>query len=281
MMISVIVPTRNSGRTLAACLGSLRRQTHEDVEIIVVDNASTDDTPPIALQLAHIIVDRGPERSAQRNRGAWLASGEIVVFIDSDMVLEPTVLADLAATFEARPEVGTVIIPQRSFGVGFLASCRVLEKSLHVGLDDVEAPRAFRTEVFDLVGRWDETLSAAEDWDLADRTRAAGVEIARVSSWIWHDEGKISLRDQFAKKRYDGRWVAEYLSRKPETRQHVSRPGLRSQLPALLASPVRTGGLVILKSVETAGLVAGMSKAQRAGLVSPRRVSRGPAGLCV
>jgi hypothetical protein len=34
------------------------------------------------------------------------------------------------------------------------------------------------TEVFDLVGRWDETLSAAEDWDLADRTRAAGVEIA-------------------------------------------------------------------------------------------------------
>jgi glycosyltransferase involved in cell wall biosynthesis len=277
MKISVIVPTRNSGRTLAACLGSLRHQTHEDVEVIVVDNRSDDDTAPIALQLADIIVDRGPERSAQRNRGAWLANGEIVVFIDSDMVLEPTVLADLAETFQTRPEVGAVIIPERSFGTGFLASCRVLEKSLYVGQDDVEAPRAFRTEVFDLVGRWDETLTAAEDWDLADRTRAAGVAIARVSSWIWHDEGKISLRAQFTKKRYYGRWVAEYLSRSPEARRHLGRPGLLSQAPTLLRTPVRAGGLVVLKTVETAGLVTGMRKARRAGQVGPRRVGAAPA----
>ncbi len=161
--------------------------------------------------MAHVVVDRGPERSAQRNHGAALATGEVVLFIDSDMVLEPTVLADIAETFGTRPGIGAVIIPERSFGVGFLASCRVLEKSLYVGQDDVEAPRAFRREVFELVGRWDETLTAAEDWDLADRTRAAGVGIARITSWIWHDEGTISLRAQFTKKQYYGRWVAEYL----------------------------------------------------------------------
>lgn len=276
MKISVIVPTRNSSRTLAACLRSVRGQTHPDVELIVVDNASDDDTPMIALQSADVVVDRGPERSAQRNRGAWLATGEILVFIDSDMVLEPTVLADIAARIQDSPEVGAVVIPERSFGSGFFTSCRILEKSLDVGLDDVEAPRAFRTEVFERVGRWDETLTAAEDWDLADRTRAAGVVIARVSSWIWHDEGKIALRTQFGKKRYDGRWVAEYLSRQPEARRRLTRPSLLAQAPTLLNSPVRASGLLVLKGVETAGLVVGMRKARRAGQVSPRRVGAAP-----
>ncbi len=279
MKISAIVPTRNSGRTLAACLGSLRHQTHPDVEIIVVDNASSDDTPSLGRRLAHVVVDRGPERSAQRNAGAEFATGEILVFIDSDMVLEPTVLADIAATFRARPEVGAIVIPERSFGIGFLASCRVLEKSLYVGQADVEAPRAFRAELFDLVGRWDETLTAAEDWDLADRTRAAGIRIARVSSWIWHDEGRISLRAQFTKKQYYGRWVAEYLSRRPVARRHLSRPGILAQAPTLLRSPIRTSGMVVLKGVETAGLAVGMRKAHRAGLIgSPRTVAE-PAGV--
>jgi glycosyltransferase involved in cell wall biosynthesis len=278
MKISAVVPTRNSGRTLAACLGSLVHQTHPDVEIIVVDNASSDDTPELGSRLAHVFADRGPERSAQRNAGAELATGEILVFIDSDMVLEPTVLADIAATFQARPEVGAAIIPERSFGIGFLASCRVLEKSLYVGQDDVEAPRAFRAELFDLVGRWDETLTAAEDWDLADRTRAAGVGIARVSSWIWHDEGRISLRAQFTKKQYYGRWVAQYLSRRPAARRHLSRPGLLAQAPTLVRSPLRTGGMVVLKGVETAGLVVGMRKAHRAGLVDSRLLATELAG---
>ena len=271
MKISAIVPTRNSGRTLAACLGSLRHQTHPDVEVIVVDNASSDDTPALGRRLAHVFADRGPERSAQRNWGAELATGEILVFVDSDMVLEPTVLADIAATFQDRPEIGAIIVPERSFGTGFLASCRVLEKSLSVGQDDVEAPRAFRADLFDLVGRWDETLTAAEDWDLADRTRAAGVGIARVSSWIWHDEGRISLRAQFTKKQYYGQWVAEYLSRRPAARRHLSRPGLLAQAPTLLRSPTRTGGMVVLKGVETAGLVVGMRKAHRAGMVGSGR----------
>lgn len=267
MRISVIVPTRNSDRTIAACLGSLRHQTHPDVEVIVVDNASTDRTAALARQLADRVVDRGPERSAQRNHGADLATGEVVLFIDSDMVLEPTVLADIAGVLTDQPATGAVIIPERSFGEGFLASCRVLEKSLYVGSDDVEAPRAFRREVFRAVGRWDETLTAAEDWDLADRTRAAGVGIARIGSWIWHDEGRISLRAQYTKKQYYGRWVAEYLHRHPEARGHVARPDVLTHAPRLARSPHRTTGMVVLKAVEAAGLVVGMRRAHRGGLV--------------
>lgn len=132
------------------------------------------------------------------------------------MVLEPTVVADFVDVFERRPEVGAVIIPERSFGEGFFASCRVLEKSLYVGDADVEAPRAFRREVFDATGGWDETLTAAEDWDLADRTKALGV-VDRIDSLIWHDEGRIQLHvNAYSKKQYYGRWVAEYLSRHPK-----------------------------------------------------------------
>ena len=89
MKISAIVPTRNSERTIASCLESLRRQQGCDVEVIVIDNNSSDATAQIATDLADIVINAGPERSAQRNRGAEAATGEIVFFIDSDMVLEP------------------------------------------------------------------------------------------------------------------------------------------------------------------------------------------------
>lgn len=263
MKISAIVPTRNSERTLAACLSSLRNQTHDQVEIIVVDNASTDQTPAIADELADIAVQRGPERSAQRNHGASLASGDIILFIDSDMVLEPTVLADIAQTFAAEPEVGAVVIPERSFGQGFLAECRALEKSLYVGEDSVEAPRAFRAEVYAATGGWDETLTAAEDWDLADRTRALEVGIARVNSYIWHDEGRIDLLAQYGKKKYYGRWVADYLDRDSTHREHLARPGVWKQVPSLARHPQLTAGMVVLKSVEAAGLFAGMRARRR------------------
>ena len=116
MRVSLIVPTRNSARTLAACLESCNNQTHEDVEVIVVDNSSTDGTVEIAHELADLVLDQKPERSAQRNRGAAESTGDIVVFIDSDMVLEPTVVADFVEVFERRPEVGAVIIPESTEG---------------------------------------------------------------------------------------------------------------------------------------------------------------------
>ncbi len=264
MKISVVVPTRNSERTLRACLVSLREQTHPDVEVVVVDNGSSDATPTIAAELADVSVDRGPERSAQRNHGALLSSGDVVVFIDSDMVLEPEVLAQVAAVLAQNPEVGAVVIPERSFGDGFLTACRVLEKSLYVGADDVEAPRALRREVFDGVGRWSEHLTAAEDWDLADRCAAAGVVVGRVTAWIWHDEGRIQLRGTFTKKRYYGRWIARYLAdHRGEGGRRLAHTSLLRQPGRLLADPVHAGGMFVLKAVEASGLAAGMVDARR------------------
>src|SRR5689334_8255235 len=91
--VSVIVPTRNSAATLEACLRSVLAQT-EPVELLVVDNFSTDATPAIGRALASTFEQAGPERSRQRNVGAARASGAYLLFVDSDMVLPPSLAAE-------------------------------------------------------------------------------------------------------------------------------------------------------------------------------------------
>src|SRR5947209_7391463 len=93
-LVSVIVPTRNSDRTLRECLTSVRAQSYESVEVIVIDNRSSDQTLRIARENADLVDIWGPERSAQRNRGAALARGEFLLFVDSDMTLTTQVVGD-------------------------------------------------------------------------------------------------------------------------------------------------------------------------------------------
>jgi len=89
--VTVVVPTRNAARTLAACLESLRAQT-TPCRTVVVDNGSTDGTTAIAEEWADVVLHAGPERSAQRNYGARAYPAPVVGFIDADMVLAPTVV---------------------------------------------------------------------------------------------------------------------------------------------------------------------------------------------
>ncbi|MBT8228249.1 MAG: glycosyltransferase family 2 protein [Dactylosporangium sp.] len=262
MKVSFVVPTRNSARTLDTCLGSLRAQTHQDVQIVVVDNASTDATVDIARWWADRFADRGPERSAQRNHGLRCATGDVVVFLDSDMVAEPGLAAAIVDRFTGQSELGALVLPERSFGTGFFTRCRVLEKSLYVGDDRVEAPRAFRRDVIEALGGWSESLVAAEDWDLADRTAAAGVGIGRVDAWIWHDEGRLRLAGTFAKKRYYGRWIDHYLALHPDGRRKLVRTALFRRPLWLLRHPLLTAGLFLLKATEALALYLGVRDVQ-------------------
>src|SRR2546430_16185158 len=84
--VSAIVTTRNSELSLEACLKSIRSQSYGNVELLVVDNRSEDATVAIARRYADVVADIGPERSAQRNCGARLATGDYLLFVDSDMI---------------------------------------------------------------------------------------------------------------------------------------------------------------------------------------------------
>lgn len=263
--ISFVIPTFNSARTITACVSSLRNQTYPEIEIIVVDNGSKDHTAALAQTAgADEIITQGPERSAQRNRGAADSHGQILVFIDSDMVMEPNLASQIVDKFRSRSDLGALIIPEHSFGEGFWTKCRVHERSLYVGNEAVEAARAFRREVFHTVGGWNVNLTGPEDWDLDDRIRAQGVQVGRVDAHIWHDEGRIRLRGTFGKKRYYGQWIAAYLEAHDDGLRRIRRGDVLQKCGEMVRHPVLTTGMFTLKSIEAAGVYVGMRDA-RAG----------------
>ena len=100
--ISVVMPVYNAERTLAECLTWIFRSTFESFEVILVDDGSTDRSAAIAATFPVEIVPTqgrvGP--AAGRNLGARAARGEILFFIDSDVMLRPDSLHNLAAAFE-------------------------------------------------------------------------------------------------------------------------------------------------------------------------------------
>lgn len=258
--VSFIIPTKNNAATIEACLRSLKSQNRPD-EVIVVDNHSSDGTSDIARRHADVVLVRGPERSAQRNVGAAVATGEILVFMDSDMVAQPDLLTSVIAAFDEQ-DVGALVLPEVAFGMGFWASCRSLEKELYQGDDRVEAARAFRRSAFDAVGGYDESLTGGEDWELPDRVRSAGWRIGRAATVIHHDEGRIRLRTVFSKKRYYGNGVARLIARdRRRSAAHLNRLGHLAR--AIRTSPLRGLGLLALKSAEAAGLAVGILEARR------------------
>lgn len=262
--VTVVIPTKNSAGTLGRCLASVAAQSRPPDQIIVVDNHSEDDTIHLALAAGARAICGGPERSAQRNLGWRACRTDAVIFVDSDMVLDPGVVKEAIHLLEANPEVGALVVPEHAFGDGFLAKCRSLEKEIYLGMDSVEAARVYRRQVLEVVGGWDERLTAYEDWDLADRALSTGCTLGRTTAPIWHDEGRIRLRSCFRKKRYYGRWLPRYAA---GGGRGIASNGLRRltgrTLHLLASSPLRASGLAILKMVETAGFLAGAADARR------------------
>jgi glycosyltransferase involved in cell wall biosynthesis len=111
-VISVIVPAYNYGRFLRECLDSVFVQTFRDIEVIVIDDGSTDDTPGILEsvsepRLKHFRIPNGGISGA-RNAGLRRAPGEFVAFLDADDRWRPHKLETELAMLRAEPSVGVV-----------------------------------------------------------------------------------------------------------------------------------------------------------------------------
>jgi arylsulfatase A-like enzyme/GT2 family glycosyltransferase len=101
MLVSIVIATRNRPQLLARCVESLRRQTHKEIEIIVVDNDPLDDAREVAERFgARYVVEPRRGLSGARNRGAQLATGEVIAFTDDDVIADERWIESLAAEFE-------------------------------------------------------------------------------------------------------------------------------------------------------------------------------------
>jgi glycosyltransferase involved in cell wall biosynthesis len=172
-LVSIIVPTRNSARFLDQCLGSLFRQSYEPIEILVVDNHSTDATLEIARRYTANVYTLGPERSAQFNMGAARASGEYVYKVDSDFVLEREVVA--ACVTEIDKGFDAIVVhnsPDTS--VGWLARIRKFEVDMYKYDLTHSSARFVDRHVFLALGGFNEAITAGEDYDFQNRLNRAG-----------------------------------------------------------------------------------------------------------
>lgn len=245
LKVGIVVPTRNSARTLDACLTSIRDQTFLNTTSLVVDNSSTDDTNSIACRLADRVVTRGPERSAQRNFGASLLDVDIVGFIDSDMILDSVVIAEAVELIEGG--AGAVIVSERTFGSGFWVRVRAYERTFYSGDDDIEAARFFNKELFDTIGGYDETMTGPEDRDITIRARRVA-PIARTHAGIGHDESRMGYMDLCKRKQYYAGGLVVFARKHGSTQalRIVRRSYLRRPW-GLFRAPLLGLGVVALK----------------------------------
>jgi len=240
-LVSIIVPTYNSAMVLDACLKSIKEQSYENIELIVVDNNSVDETKLIASRYTKNLFNRGPERSAQRNFGVAQSVGAFVAIIDSDMVLSNEVVKSCVEEFERHADLQGLIIPEESFGEGLWAKCKILERSFYVGVDWMEAARFYRKSAYEKAGGYNENMVSGEDWDLSQRIGRNG-KIGRITHYIYHNEGKISLLKTIKKKYYYAQKFAGYVGSNQGEEKLKKQTGIVSRYYLFFSNPRKLFG---------------------------------------
>ncbi len=108
-LVSIVIPAHNEQKYIRDCLKSLKNQTYSPIEIIVVDNASTDKTNVIAREEGvSVVYEANPGVCYARQSGTQKANGEIIVSTDADTVFHKNWINNIVDTFEKYPDAVAV-----------------------------------------------------------------------------------------------------------------------------------------------------------------------------
>jgi glycosyltransferase involved in cell wall biosynthesis len=187
MKFTIIIPTYNYGRFITECLHSIIAQTYQNWECIIVDNASTDDTESVCrtflkderITYHKLPVNKGP--SPARNYALGIASGDYILFLDSDDLIEDQKLemafkvirehqADLVFTdysvFHSDNRTLTETVSfSGDFEKGLITAKEIRSKLVNGNIFAISCI-VTRKEILKAVHYFDENINYNEDWDL-------------------------------------------------------------------------------------------------------------------
>jgi glycosyltransferase involved in cell wall biosynthesis len=180
VLISAIIPVFNGEKFLEEAVESIRRQAYQPIEIIIVDDGSTDGTARLVQEIQPAIRyiyqdNRGP--AAARNRGLKEAHGEIIAFLDADDLWPPNKLRLQLSQLQANPKTEVIL--------GQVQWVRLADEMQGIREDHYEekfyasnlGSALFRRSVFERIGIFDPELRYSEDVDWFARAREQGVNM--------------------------------------------------------------------------------------------------------
>jgi len=250
-LLSVIIPVKNEARNIALCIDAFQAAVREGwAEILVIDNFSTDNTKRIAEAMGVRVIQQGPERSTQRNRGWKEAQGSYVFFVDADMRVPEATLREVreriqsavssqqcpvssqqSAVGSRRSEtsaqmptancqlptatcspVDALYVREVRAGTNWWIKVRNFERSFY-DATCIDGLRVIKRSLLEQVGGYDENLFAAEDWDLDRRILAVTSQVALTDGHLIHDEGAFAFSRHLKKKAYYSTNFSAYLEK--------------------------------------------------------------------
>ena len=180
-LVSVIVPVYDGARFLAECLESLLAQDYPAVEIVVVDDGSSDGSADLAESFAGIRVIRRPHEGlgATRNAGIAAATGSLIGFCDADDLYRPEKARVQVEYLDAHPACDVVLCRQdTSLEPGVSPPAWLLPDQVRGDLDGVSPTSGlFRRHVLERIGGFKTEMEMGSDFNMLVRTRAAGFRI--------------------------------------------------------------------------------------------------------
>jgi len=261
-LVSIIIPTFNSSIKLIPSLESVKRQTYEAIEVVVVDKQSRDKSAEIASSYTQrvYVVDL-QERGQQSNFGFERSKGEYVYKIDSDFVLDPSLVEEAVHSCEALGYDAIRVHNTSDPSISFWAKLRNIERDSFIDYELLESARFMKRSVFERIGGFNPSLVAGEDYDRHNRLVRAGFKIGRIKAHETHIGEPVTLLDIARKHFYYGTTVSRFI-------RANSTLGVRQFSPirirslsnarALFLDPRMTVGYVIYQVVRYGAGVVGL-----------------------
>lgn len=220
--MSVIVPAYNRANFLPALFNSLFGQTYAPIEVIVVDDGSTDNTQEVVeewiqqsrdgLSIQYFYQENQGAPVA-RNRGVEESSGEFIQFLDSDDLLHPQKLDVQVDALDRYPDADVVWGKHQFFQDGTfpntpsydkdkLFGAATIETLTHPGHASHPESALYRREAISRIGSWNENLERWQDWEYAFRVAAHQLTSIQLPETFYylreHNAGKIGDRARSA-----------------------------------------------------------------------------------